>query len=221
VAILWTTISPYLFVRQSSMEVEEETQMRSEKVKLHHRLPSMKRRMSLMQKWNAIGMVFSNIATYFIILTAGTILFQNGIHNIATVQDAADALRPLAGDRSYALFAIGVIGTWLLTIPVLAGACSYILSEVLGRELKKLLLSDYHFGTYMITYESIGYRPYQITYLDCYLIWPYGSSTNCYHYSHLQQSKSDVKQYQQKIIQYVGLDMSCSDGSSSYCYDCN
>jgi Mn2+/Fe2+ NRAMP family transporter len=78
--------------------------------------------------------VFSNIATYFIILTAGTILFQNGIHNIATVQDAADALRPLAGDRSYALFAIGVIGTWLLTIPVLAGACSYILSEVLGRE---------------------------------------------------------------------------------------
>ena len=134
VAILWTTISPYLFVWEASMEVEEENQLRTEKVKEHHRLPSMKRRIWLMQKGNAIWMVFSNIATYFIILTAGTILFHNGIHNIDTVQDAANALRPLAGDWSYALFAIGIIGTWLLTIPVLAWACSYIVSEVFGWE---------------------------------------------------------------------------------------
>ena len=79
-------------------------------------------------------MVFSNIATYFIILTAGTILFSHGIHNIATVQDAANALRPLAGNWSYALFAIGVIGTGFLTIPVLAGACSYIISETFHRK---------------------------------------------------------------------------------------
>lgn len=120
VAILGTTISPYLFVWEASMEVEEVKELDRENKKDHTIFPPMKRRVRLMQEGNAIGMIFSNVATFFIILTAGTILFSHGITNIGTVQDAANALRPLAGEWSYLLFAIGVIGTGFLTIPVLA-----------------------------------------------------------------------------------------------------
>lgn len=134
VAILGTTISPYLFVWEASMEVEEIDIEREEKIKHHHRLPTLKNKVNLMRKGNAAGMIFSSLATFFIMLTAGTILFNWWIHNIATVQDAANALTPLAWKWSYALFAVGVLWTWFLTIPVLAGACSYIISEVAGRK---------------------------------------------------------------------------------------
>lgn len=134
VAILGTTISPYLFVREASMELEWLTLEQKEKIKKRHRLPSLKNRVRLMKKWNATGMIFSSLAMFFIMLTAWTILFNWGIHNIQTVQDAANALRPIAWDWSYALFATGIMGTWFLTIPVLAGVCSYIISETIGRK---------------------------------------------------------------------------------------
>jgi len=76
-----------------------------------------------------LGMFFSNVVMFFIILATGTVLFNAGIHKIDTVEEAAKALEPLAGKLSYLLFALGVIGTGFLAIPVLSGCLSYILSE--------------------------------------------------------------------------------------------
>jgi Mn2+/Fe2+ NRAMP family transporter len=78
------------------------------------------------------GMLFSNIVMFFIILTAGTVLYNGGIHQIDTVEQAAKALEPVAGKLSYLLFAVGVIGTGFLAIPVLSGSLSYILSDTFG-----------------------------------------------------------------------------------------
>ena len=78
------------------------------------------------------GMSFSGLVMFFIILTTGTVLFNGGVHEINTVEDAALALKPLAGDFAYLLFAIGVIGTGLLAIPVLSGSLSYIVTEAFG-----------------------------------------------------------------------------------------
>ena len=75
------------------------------------------------------GMFFSNLVMYFIILTTGTVLFKGGITEITSVEQAAKALEPLAGKLSYLLFALGIIGTGLLAIPVLTGCLSYMLSE--------------------------------------------------------------------------------------------
>jgi len=80
------------------------------------------------------GMLFSNIVMFFIILTTGTVLFNAGIHQIDTVEQAAQALKPLAGNFAYILFATGVIGTGLLAIPVLSGSLSYIITETFGWE---------------------------------------------------------------------------------------
>lgn len=133
VAILWTTISPYLFFWEASVEVEDEKEEIQEAKDVHKKMPSMLQREKTMQKDNFFGMLFSNIAMYFIILTAWSVLFKNGITNVATVQDVASALKPLAWNWSYALFAIWVIWTWFIAIPVLAWACSYIVSETFNR----------------------------------------------------------------------------------------
>jgi Mn2+/Fe2+ NRAMP family transporter len=78
------------------------------------------------------SLLFTNELFYFIILAAGTVLFNAGIHNVNTVEEAARALRPLAGDQAYLLFALGVIGTGFLAIPVLAGSLSYMMAETFG-----------------------------------------------------------------------------------------
>ena len=78
------------------------------------------------------GMLFSNVVMFFLILTTGTVLFNGGIHQIDTVEQAAQALKPLAGNSAYLLFAVGVIGTGLLAIPVLSGSLSYIVTETFG-----------------------------------------------------------------------------------------
>lgn len=123
VAILGTTISPYLFFWEASMEVENKS---SKLVQVD------KQSIGEMRKDNNIGMFFSNLVMFFIILTSATVLFPKGITNIETVQEAAQALRPIAGDGAYLLFSIGIIGTGLLAIPILAGACGYIFAEVFG-----------------------------------------------------------------------------------------
>jgi Mn2+/Fe2+ NRAMP family transporter len=79
-----------------------------------------------------VGIVFSNLVMFFIILTGGTVLFNGGIHKIDTVEQAAQALKPLAGNSAYLLFAIGVLGTGLLAVPVLSGSLSYIITETFG-----------------------------------------------------------------------------------------
>lgn len=125
VAILGTTISPYLFFWQATMEVEEK------KLKKNHLIVN-KKMISDMNHDVDFGMLFSNLTMFFIILTTGTVLFNGNIHQIDTVEQAANALRPLAGNLAYLLFAAGVIGTGFLAIPVLSGSLSYIVTETFG-----------------------------------------------------------------------------------------
>ena len=122
VAILGTTISPYLFFWQATMEVEDVKHKK-------RRLIVDKRMIHKMDMDVDFGMFFSNLVMYFIILTTGTVLFKGGITEINSVEQAAKALEPLAGKLSYLLFALGIIGTGLLAIPVLTGCLSYMLSE--------------------------------------------------------------------------------------------
>lgn len=125
VALLGTTISPYLFFWQTTMEAEEIAHKNS-KVMVNKRvLENMKTDVN-------IGMLLSNLVMYFIILTTGSILYNGGIRHIDTVDQAAKALEPLAGELTYVIFAIGVMGTGLLAIPVLAGSQSYMLAETFG-----------------------------------------------------------------------------------------
>ncbi|MEP6793819.1 MAG: divalent metal cation transporter [Saprospiraceae bacterium] len=127
VGILGTTISPYLFFWQASVEVEE---MKHRK---KHLIVNKKIIHEIDQDVD-FGMTFSGLVMYFIILTTGTVLFKGGIHQIDTVEQAAMALKPLAGNMAYLLFAIGVIGTGLIAIPVLSGSISYIITETFGWE---------------------------------------------------------------------------------------
>ena len=127
VAILGTTISPYLFFWQATMEVEDIKQKKRHLVVNKRILHEMKQDVDF-------GMLFSNVTMFFIILTTGTVLFNGGIHKIDTVEQAAQALKPLAGNFAYLLFALGVIGTGLLAIPVLCGSLSYIVTETFGWE---------------------------------------------------------------------------------------
>ena len=122
VGILGTTISPYLFFWQASVEVEE---MKSRK----KQLMVNKKIINDMKQDVDFGMSFSGLVMFFIILTTGTVLFKAGVHQIDTVEQAAVALKPLAGNMAYLLFAVGVIGTGLIAIPVLCGSVSYIFAE--------------------------------------------------------------------------------------------
>lgn len=127
VGILGTTISPYLFFWQASMEVEEMNHNKKHLLVNKKIIDNMKQDVDF-------GMSFSGLVMFFIILTTGTVLFNGGIHQIDTVEQAAMALKPLAGNAAYLLFAIGVIGTGLLAIPVLSGSLSYIVTEAFGWE---------------------------------------------------------------------------------------
>ena len=128
-AILGTTISPYLFFWQTSQEVEDEivegkTTVLSRSGSNHKEIKKMRS-----DVWS--GMLLSNVVMFFIIAACGAILFPAGIIHIKSAADAAEALRPFAGNASYWLFAIGIIGTGLLAIPVLSGSSSYAVSESL------------------------------------------------------------------------------------------
>lgn len=129
IAILGTTISPYLFFWQADEEVEEEVekhQLRS----MGNGIPKINYNDIRDMRFDTIiGMFFSNLVMFFIILTSASTLGLNGITNIETASDAAQALRPIAGELSYILFALGVIGTGLLAVPVLAGSCGYAIAE--------------------------------------------------------------------------------------------
>ncbi|MEY3417148.1 MAG: hypothetical protein RL060_1260 [Bacteroidota bacterium] len=127
VGILGTTISPYLFFWQASIEVEEMKHKKKHLVVNKKIIHEMKQDVDF-------GMTFSGLVMYFIILTTGTVLFKAGVHQIDTVEQAALALKPLAGDMAYLLFAIGVIGTGLIAVPVLSGSLSYIFTETFGWE---------------------------------------------------------------------------------------
>ena len=126
-AILGTTITPYMFFWQAAQEVEEE--------RAHGHKTVGSRRGASIEELRAArtdvvtGMGWAGLVMYFIILTAGATLHRNGVTTIHSAAEAASALRPLAGDYAYLLFAFGIIGTGILGIPVLAGSAAYALSE--------------------------------------------------------------------------------------------
>lgn len=132
-AVLGTTISPYLFFWQTSQEVEEAVQRGQ--LTVHDRSHAERQAIRTMIKSMRVdvwtGMLLSNLVMFFIIAAAGGILFPHGITHIETAAQAAEALRPFAGDATYFLFAVGLIGTGLLAIPVLAGSSSYAIAESL------------------------------------------------------------------------------------------
>jgi Mn2+/Fe2+ NRAMP family transporter len=127
VGILGTTISPYLFFWQASQEVEEEREMGRRSVS--SRKGATPKEMTRASIDVFTGMFFSNFVMYFIILTTGTTLHAHGITHIDTAKQAAEALRPLAGNQAYILFTLGIIGTGVLAVPVLAGSSAYAVAE--------------------------------------------------------------------------------------------
>jgi len=127
-AVLGTTISPYLFFWQTSQEVEE--QILQGKTTVEQRqasTPNSDIKSMRIDVWS--GIFLGQVVMFFIIAACGGILYTHGITNIESAAQAAEALRPFAGNATYFLFAIGIIGTGLLATPVLAGASSYALSE--------------------------------------------------------------------------------------------
>ncbi|HET9850079.1 MAG TPA: divalent metal cation transporter [Candidatus Saccharimonadales bacterium] len=151
-AILGTTISPYLFFWQTSQEVE--AQILDGKKTIASRQVTTKPEINAMRVDVWSGMLLSEVVMFFIIAACGAILFPKGITHITTAADAAEALRPFAGNLTYWLFSIGIIGTGLLAIPVLAGSSSYALSESfkwqegLSRSLKQ---AHAFYGTLIIS----------------------------------------------------------------------
>lgn len=130
-AILGTTITPYLFFWQTSQEIEEEIAVGQTTLKSRQgseKGPIKKMRIDV---WT--GMFLSNVVMFFIIAACASVLFKHGITNITSAAQAANALRPFAGNATFWLFAAGIIGMGLLAIPVMAGASAYAISESIGK----------------------------------------------------------------------------------------
>jgi NRAMP (natural resistance-associated macrophage protein)-like metal ion transporter len=130
VAILGTTISPYLFFWQSCEEVEEEIEMGRTTIEARRGATDAELRYATID--TVMGMGFSNLVMYFIILATALTLFKAGERNIQTAADAAEALKPLAGDFAGILFAAGMIGAGLLAVPILSGSAAYAIAEAIG-----------------------------------------------------------------------------------------
>lgn len=129
-AVLGTTISPYLFFWQTSQEVEEEVNEGRTQVQQRENATKKEIRRMRIDVWS--GMFFSNLVMFFIILVCAATLASHGSFTIRTAADAAEALRPFAGQFAFLLFAFGIIGTGLLAVPILAGSVAYALSESFG-----------------------------------------------------------------------------------------
>lgn len=126
VGILGTTISPYLFFWQAAEEVEE---AESKAIDSARRARVTTAQLKSVRADTMFGMFFSNLIMYFIILTTAATLHAHGHTDITTAKQAAEALRPLAGNGAYLLFTLGLIGVGMLGVPVLAGSCAYALAE--------------------------------------------------------------------------------------------
>jgi Mn2+/Fe2+ NRAMP family transporter len=138
VAILGTTISPYLFYWQVTMEAEDKAHDKKIIKKIRPDAGPLDERMLEETKMDEmktdvnLGMLLSNVIMFFIILAAGSVLYSSGVQNIQTVDQAAKALEPLTGKFTYVIFSVGVISSGLLSIPIVAGTQSYMLSEIFG-----------------------------------------------------------------------------------------
>jgi len=169
-AALGTTISPYLFFWQTSQEVEEQI-VKGDTTEAMRRAHTTKKDIRDMRIDVWSGMFISNLVMFFIIAACAATLFANGITNITSASDAALALRPFAGDSAFFLFAIGIIGTGLLAIPVLAGSSSYAVSESLGFKFglyRKLKEASAFYGVIIIAMilgillNFVGFDPIHI-----------------------------------------------------------
>lgn len=159
VGILGTTISPYLFFWQTSQEVEEEILKGETTVAMRQEMTSNKDIKSMrVDIWS--GMFLSNVVMFFIIAACAATLYSAGIKNINSAADAAAALKPLAGNYAFLLFASGIIGTGLLAIPVLAGSASYAMAESFGWKTglyRKLKEANSFYGLIIIsTFVGVG-----------------------------------------------------------------
>lgn len=131
VAIFGTTISPYLFFWQTAEEVED-MELRNQADLNHMHPQAARRQLNRMALDTFTGMAISNLIAFFIMLTTAVTLNQQGVTNIETSAQAAEALRPIAGDLAFLLFALGIIGTGFLAVPVLAGSSAYAVCESWG-----------------------------------------------------------------------------------------
>lgn len=155
-AILGTTISPYLFFWQTSQEVEDE-------ISRGKKLLKSRQGSNLKDIWRMrfdvwVGMLLSNVVMFFIIASSAAILHANGVTEITSAAQAAEALRPFAGEATYFLFALGIIGTGLLALPVLAGSSAYALAEAYHWKegLSKPLNKAYSFYGAIIVSMLVG-----------------------------------------------------------------
>lgn len=130
-AILGTTISPYLFFWQTSQEVEEQILEGKTTIKLRQEeTTNLEVKNMRVDVWS--GMFLSNLVMFFIIAACAATLYKSGITEITSAAEAAEALKPIAGDKAYLLFTLGILGTGMLALPVLAGSAAYALSESFG-----------------------------------------------------------------------------------------
>jgi Mn2+/Fe2+ NRAMP family transporter len=155
-AALGTTITPYLFFWQTSQEIEEEIAAGATTIKSRiGSSPGDVKKMRI-DVWS--GMFLSNLVMFFIIAACATVLYAHGVTNINTAAQAAEALRPFAGNATYWLFAIGILGMGLLAIPVLAGSSAYAISESMGKRqgLNSKLKQGYAFYGSIIISMLVG-----------------------------------------------------------------
>ena len=171
VAILGTTISPYLFFWQAGQEIEEKRRSHAKPLCItpHEAGPELKR----IRDDTLVGMAFSTIISVAIVFSTAATLHRSGITHIDSAADAADALRPLAGRFASALFAFGIVGTGMLAVPVLAGSAAYATTEVLGLAGSldaKPFRARFFYGVILVTtlvgtsFERLGINPIQALY---------------------------------------------------------
>lgn len=150
VAVFGTTISPYMFFWQASQEAEESRLSHGRHTSAH----PAKSQFGHISADTWVGMCFSNLIAFFIIVTTAASLNAHGITKIDTAAQAAEALRPIAGELTFVLFAAGIIGTGLLAVPVLAGSAAYAVSDTFGLKGSLELRADRAIGFYAIIGSS-------------------------------------------------------------------
>ena len=129
-AFFGTTIAPYLFFWQANQEVEEKIIQQCKPNRICHLKPPTDEELGKLRLDTRVGMTFSNLITFCIIILTSSTLFRAGLHNVETLKDAAEALKPIAGEYAYLLFTIGIISSGFLAIPILAGSAAYVIAEV-------------------------------------------------------------------------------------------
>lgn len=178
VALLGTTISPYLFFWQANEEVEERIVHHTSRALGPNATPETQQELKRLRFDTTFGMTFSNIITFFIIGSAAVTLGKHGITSITTAAQAAAALEPLAGRFASLLFAIGIIGTGLLAVPVLAGSASYAVAETFKWKLglyKKLSQAHGFYGVITLAtllglgINFLGIPPFTLLYYTAVL----------------------------------------------------